>query len=237
MTNHILLIEDEPVIRLTVGDALRANGYHVTEAADGESGEKVALREAVDLVLLDVMLPGKSGFDVLRALRADRLAVPVIMLTARGEESDRVQGFEYGADDYVMKPFSMQELLLRIKALLSRSVGGAPGISGITEVVSFGETEIDFQRFTARCGQRRSGLSRRELELLDYLMRRDGETVDRLQILEDVWDPNDEPTTRTVDQHVLKLRKKIEPDPKRPQHLLTVHRVGYRFTRVPLTSS
>jgi DNA-binding response OmpR family regulator len=235
VTSHILLVEDEPVIRRTVSDALRANGYLVSEARDGEAGESIALREAIDLVLLDVMLPGKSGFEVLRALRSDRLAIPIVLLTARGEEADRVQGFEYGADDYVMKPFSMQELLLRVKALLTRADGGAPGVSGITEVVRFGDTEVDFQRFTVRCGRRRSGLSRRELELLEYLMRRDGETVDRTQILDDVWSPDNESTTRTVDQHVLKLRKKIEADPKAPRHLLTVRGVGYRFTRVPLT--
>ncbi|MEM8711036.1 MAG: response regulator, partial [Planctomycetota bacterium] len=138
MTKHVLIIEDEPVIRRTLKDALRANGYDVTEAGDGETGEAIALRDAVDLVLLDVMLPGKSGFEVLKALRSDRLSIPIVMLTARGEESDRVQGFEYGADDDVMKPFSVQELLLRVKALIARADGGAPGVSGISDVVRFG---------------------------------------------------------------------------------------------------
>ncbi len=238
MTGRVLIVEDEAPIRMAVGDALRANGFEVLEAADGEAGEALALRESVDLVLLDVMLPKRDGFAVLRALREDRLAVPIVMLTARGEEFDRVQGFEYGADDYVVKPFSMKELLLRIRALIARSEGGAPGVRGIGDAdrARFGETEVDFAAFSVRCGSNRHGLSRRELDLLRYFLKYEGETLDRLRLLSDVWDPADDPTMRTVDQHVLKLRKKIELDPKAPRHLITVHGVGYRFSRAPFES-
>ena len=229
MTARILIVEDEPPIRMAVADALRAEGFEVLEAADGEEGERTALREAVDLVLLDVMLPKRDGFSV-------RLAVPIIVLTARGEEFDRVQGFEYGADDYVVKPFSMSELLLRIRALLARSEGGAPGVDGVGDRVRFGDTEVDFSAFSVTCDGRQAGLSRRELELLRYFLRFEGATLDRYRLLSDVWGPDDDPTTRTVDQHVLKLRKKIEPDPTAPRHIVTVHGVGYRFSRAGLSS-
>ncbi|MEM9803014.1 MAG: response regulator transcription factor [Planctomycetota bacterium] len=235
MSARVLVVEDEPPIRMAVADALRAEGFDVVEAADGEEGERLALSEGVDLILLDVMLPKRDGFTVLRSLREDRLAVPVIVLTARGEEFDRVQGFEYGADDYVVKPFSMSELLLRIRALLARSGGGAPGVEGVGDRARFGETEVDFAAFSVTCGERRSGLSRRELELLRYFLRYEGETLDRFRLLSDVWGPDDDPTVRTVDQHVLKLRKKIELDPSAPRHLITVHGVGYRFSRTPLS--
>lgn len=235
MSAPILVIEDEPVLRMVVVDALRANGYRVLEAADAATGERQALTEDVALVLLDVMLPDKDGFEVLRALRTDRVAAPIVMLTARGEESDRIQGLRYGADDYVIKPFSMDELLLRIAALIQRSGGGVPGVEGVAEVVRFGDTEVHFERFFARCGGRQAGMSRRELELMEYFLRFDGETLERYRLLSDVWGPDDERTNRTVDQHVLKLRKKIEIDPKNPRHLITVHGVGYRFSRAPVT--
>lgn len=231
MRSRILIVEDEDPIRMAVADALRAEGYDVLEAADGASGEAMALADDPALVLLDVMLPKRDGFSVLRSLREDRLAVPIIMLTARGEEFDRVQGFEFGADDYVVKPFSMAELLGRVRALLARSGGGAPGVEGIGDRARFGDTEVDFAAFSVTCGERRAGLSRRELELLRYFLRFEGETLDRYRLLSDVWDPEAESTVRTVDQHVLKLRKKIEPDPGAPRHLITVHGVGYRFTR------
>ncbi len=235
MNPKILIVEDEQPIRLAVADALRSEGFDVLEAADGLSGEQMALREGVDLILLDLMLPKRDGFTVLRSLREDRLAVPIIVLTARGEEFDRIQGFEFGADDYVVKPFSMGELLLRIRALLARSGGGAPGVNGLSDRARFGETEVDFAAFSVTCGDRRVGLSRRELELLQYFLRFEGETLDRFRLLSDVWGTEGEPTVRTVDQHVLKLRKKIERNPAAPEHLLTVHGVGYRFTRAAMS--
>ena len=239
---RILVIEDEDTLRMALGDALRAEGFEVLEAADGEAGLALALREAPEVVLLDLMLPRRDGFSVLRALREDRLASAVIILSARGEEWDRVQGFEYGADDYVVKPFSMRELLLRVRAALARAGGLAPGVEahvdprgkarfGAREGGSENVVEVDFAAYTLTRGGARHGLSRRELELLRYFLAHEGETLDRLRLLSDVWGPDDGPSTRTVDNHVLKLRKKLERDPERPRHLLTVHGVGYRFSR------
>ena len=230
-TRRILVVEDEELLRMGLVDALRAEGYEVLEAADGELGLQLALREDPDLILLDLMLPGRDGFSVLRALREDRLAAPVIILSARGEEWDRVQGFEYGADDYVVKPFSMRELLLRIRALELRSDGGTPGLEAEDGKVRVGQVQVDFAAYCVLRGEERMGLSRRELELLRYFLLHEGETLDRLRILSDVWGPNESPTTRTIDTHVLKLRKKLEQDPAEPRHLVTVHGVGYRFSR------
>lgn len=228
---RILLIEDEEPIRMALGDALRAEGYSVIEAADGERGLTLALSEGPELVLLDLMLPKLDGFAVLRALRADHLAAPVLILSARGEEWDRVQGFEVGADDYVVKPFSTRELLLRIRALLKRADGGAPGVAGGDGRVRFGEVVVDFAGYSLMHAGEQHGLSRKELELLRYLLANEGQVLERRRILDDVWGQDDFPTTRTIDMHVLKLRKKIEPDPERPRHLLTVHGVGYKFAR------
>jgi two-component system alkaline phosphatase synthesis response regulator PhoP len=228
---RILVIEDEEPLRMALGDALRAEGFQVLEAADGEQGLALALREGPELVLLDLMLPRRDGFSVLRALREDRLGAAVIILSARGEEWDRVQGFEYGADDYVVKPFSMRELLLRVRAALRRAEGGAPGLALVQGKARFGAVEVDFAAYTLTNDGTRHGLSRRELELLRYFLAHEGQTLDRLRLLSDVWGPHEDPTPRTVDTHVLKLRKKLEREPERPRHLLTVHGVGYRFSR------
>jgi two-component system alkaline phosphatase synthesis response regulator PhoP len=203
----------------------------VAEAADGQTGLDRALAEAPDVVLLDLMLPRLDGFAVLRRLRQDRLSSAVIILSARGEEWDRVQGFEYGADDYVVKPFSMRELLLRVRALEKRADGATPGLDLAAGKARFGNVVIDFAAYTLMRGAVRHGLSRRELELLRYFLAHEGETLDRLRLLSDVWGPHESPTTRTIDTHVLKLRKKLEERPDAPRHLLTVHGVGYRFSR------
>ena len=231
---RILVIEDEDSLRMALCDALRAQGFELLEAADGERGLALALAEGPDVVLLDLMLPKRDGFSVLRALREDRLGSAVIILSARGEEWDRVQGFEYGADDYVVKPFSMRELLLRVRAALARADGNAPGLGAVTDPrgkTRFGTVEIDFAAYTLTNGAARHGLSRKELELLRYFLLHEGQTLDRLRLLSDVWGPDENPTTRTIDNHVLKLRKKLERDPENPVHLVTVHGVGYRFTR------
>ena len=228
---RILVIEDEEPLRMALCDALRSEGFCVLEAADGIAGRDTALREDPDLVLLDLMLPKLDGFGVLSALRADRLTAPVVILSARGEEWDRIQGFEVGADDYVVKPFSMRELLLRVRALLQRESGGAPGITGERRSARFGKVVVDFAGYSLTLDGERRGLSRKELDLLRFFLENAGEVLERDRILDGVWGRDEFPSTRTVDMHVLKLRRKLEASPEHPEHLLTVHGVGYKFLK------
>lgn len=235
---RILVVEDEESIRMPLVLLLRSEGYEVLEAADGDRAVDVALREDPDAVLLDLMLPGRDGFEVLRALREDRLTATVLILSARGSEFDRIRGFEYGADDYVVKPFSTAEVLARLRAALARKGGATPGVEetdGVTKV-RFGDVEVDFEAYSLVHAGTRHGLSRREMDLLRYFLRHEGETLERIRIVDEVWGPDEQPTTRTVDNHVLRLRKKIEAQPDEPRHLVTVHRVGYRFIRRPVTT-
>ncbi|MFT7667513.1 MAG: DNA-binding response OmpR family regulator [Planctomycetota bacterium] len=227
---RILVIEDEEPLRAALCDALRAEGFIVLEAADGEQGLELALSEGPDLVLLDLMLPKLDGFQVLKRMRADRLASPVLILSARGEEWDRVQGFEVGADDYVVKPFSMRELLLRIRGHLRRVEGKTPGLER-GGLARFGEVVVDFAGYSLEHKGVPNGLSRKELDLLRYFLDHEGEVLERARLLDDVWGRDEFPTQRTVDMHVLKLRRKIELEPDKPKHLLTVHGVGYKFMR------
>ena len=226
---RVLVVEDEQSLRLALVDALVAEGFDVMEAANGREGLELALREGPDVVLLDLMLPGMDGFRVLRALREDRLEAGVLILSARGEEWDRLQGFEYGADDYLVKPFSMRELLMRVRAVLTRRAGRAPGVAGTAGRVRVGAATVDFAAYSLERDGLRVGLSRRELDLLRYFLAHENEALDRLRLLDEVWGPEESPTTRTIDQHVLKLRKKIEPNPEKPRYIVTVHGVGYRF--------
>lgn len=228
---RVLVVEDEESIRMALVDVLGSEGYTVLEAADGNVAVELALREDPDAVLLDLMLPGRDGFEVLRALREDRLTATVLILSARGSELDRIQGFEFGADDYIVKPFSTMEVLARLRAALARKGGSTPGveeISGVNEV-RFGNVTVDFRAYCLERAGERHGLSRREMDLLQFFLRNDGETLDRIKIVDAVWGAAEAPSTRTVDQHVMKLRKKIEDVPENPRHLITVHRVGYRF--------
>lgn len=231
MTLRVLVVEDEEPLRLALSDALRAEGFDVLEAGDGEQGLSVALREGPELVLLDLMLPKRDGFSVLKALRQDRLASAVIILSARGEEWDRVQGFEYGADDYVVKPFSMKELLLRIRAVMQRTEGATPGLARADGKTKIGRATIDFAAYTVEKDGARQGLSKKELDLLRYFLAHEEKVLTRDAILGAVWGADEFPTTRTIDMHVLKLRKKLEDDPEQPRLFVTVHGVGYRFTR------
>ena len=230
---RVLVVEDELSIRMPLVDVLRAQGYEVMEAEDGEAALEMALREDPDAILLDLMLPKRDGFSVLKALREDRLTATVLILSARGSELDRIQGFEYGADDYVVKPFSIDEVLARLRAALARKGGATPGVEEVDEVTSttFGKVHVDFEAYCLVHDGVRHGLSRREMDLLRYFLRHDGETLERMRIMDDVWGADESPTMRTVDNHVLRLRKKIEERPDDPRHLITVHRVGYRFVR------
>ena len=232
---RVLVVEDEESIRMPLVDVLRSEGYEVLEAPDGDEAVRIALSEDPDAILLDLMLPRRDGFEVLRALREDRLTATVLILSARGSELDRIKGFEYGADDYVVKPFSTVEVLARLRAALARKKGATPGVEEVDDVsgVRFGNVEVDFESYSLVRDGKRHGLSRREMDLLRYFLRHEGETLERVRIVDDVWGADDSPTTRTIDQHVMKLRKKIEARADDPRHLITVHRVGYRFLKRP----
>jgi len=219
--HRILLVEDEPGLR----DRLSREGYAVETATDGESGLSRAAGEAFDLVLLDVMLPRMGGFDVLKDLRKRNVETPVIMLTARSQVVDKVVGLKLGADDYVTKPFEMVELLARIEAKLRR----APSTPHPTEGYQFGGIRVDFRRAEVMKEGVPLDLSAREFQLLKYFIEHRGATLTRDELLNEVWGYNAMPSTRTVDVHVAWLRQKIEPNPRHPQFVLTVHGMGYKF--------
>jgi two-component system alkaline phosphatase synthesis response regulator PhoP len=223
---RILLIEDEPGIVLTLTDRLTGEGYSVESAADGESGLERATRDAFDLLLLDLMLPRMSGFDVCKELRKRGIETPVIMLTARGQVVDKVVGLKLGADDYVTKPFEMAELLARVEAQLRR----APSSPHPTEGFGFGDVRVDFRKAEATKEGAPLELSAREFQLLRYFLEHRGATLTRDELLNEVWGYNSMPSTRTVDVHVAWLRQKIEPNPRHPQFILTVHGMGYKFS-------
>jgi DNA-binding response OmpR family regulator len=219
----ILVVEDEGSIALALEDDLRREGYQVEMAADGETASRRAQLEQWDLILLDVMLPRKDGFEVCRELRHAGLKTPILLLTAKTHEAEKVMGLELGADDYVTKPYSARELRARIKALLRRSDAGTG------EVYRFGDAELDF----ARCELRRSGnvveLTALEYKLLAAFVRLRGRVLTRQQLLDEVWGPGTFVTERVVDNQVTNLRKKMEPDPEHPRYLINLRGLGYRF--------
>jgi DNA-binding response OmpR family regulator len=221
----ILVVEDEPAMVAGLRDNFEYEGYEVITAQDGMEGLQRALDESPDLVVLDVMMPRMSGLEVCKQLRAKRASIPIIMLTARGQEVDKVVGLELGADDYVTKPFSIRELLARVKAVLRRTAV----LPKDKEQHSFADVEVDLRR----CRVLRSGkaldFSAKEFDLLKYFITHSGETLSRDRLLEDVWGYENYPSTRTVDTHLVRLRQKLEPDPEQPQYFLTVHGTGYRF--------
>lgn len=221
----LLLVEDEPGLVLTLTDRLTREGYSVESSADGESGLERATRESFDLILLDVMLPRLGGFDVLRELRRRGVETPVVMLTARGQVVDKVVGLKLGADDYVTKPFEMAELVARVEARLRRAPAPAQPVDGY----QFGDVRIDFRRAEVTRGGQPLELSAREFQLLKYFIEHRGAALTREELLNEVWGYNAMPSTRTVDVHVAWLRQKIEPNPRHPQYVLTVHGMGYKF--------
>jgi two-component system alkaline phosphatase synthesis response regulator PhoP len=224
----VLVVEDDKAMSVALCDGLASEGFRVISAADGEDGYAFATERTPDVVILDVMLPRLSGLDVCRRLRADGNDVPILMLTARGQEADRVLGLKLGADDYITKPFSFLELVARIEAVLRRSVSpGHPPID--VEAYEFGGVRIDFRHHEATKGGHPIDLSPREFLLMAYLVAHRGAVITREQLLDAVWGYDNMPFTRTVDTHVAKLRKKIEDDPANPRFLITLHRLGYKF--------
>jgi len=228
----ILVVEDDENIRTGLVDTLESEGYRAIPAADGKEALEMFLLEPYDLVLLDIMMPEISGYDVCRSIRSQKPDLPVIMLTAKGEEIDKVIGLQIGADDYITKPFGVHELLARISAVLRRARRSVPRdrqeVRG-PDRFQFGTAEIDVREYKARLGEDIFDISIRELQLLKFFHDHPNEVLSRDQILNAVWGIQYSGTTRTLDQHVARLRKKVEQDPARPRYLKTVYGVGYRF--------
>lgn len=226
--SRILIVEDEPGMRMGLKDNLEFEGYEVDLADDGEKGlEKIRTNE-YNLIVLDVMMPKVSGFDVCKTARKEGIDTPIILLTAKGEEIDKVLGLELGADDYVTKPFSLRELLARIKAILRRSAGPA-GEEKKDEVVNIGKLDVSFTTYNAFVEGNEVPMSHKEFEVLHYLWDKKNSAVSRDDLLRDVWGQEVYTTTRTIDNFILKLRQKIELDPNHPKIILTVHGVGYKL--------
>ncbi|HEY6306895.1 MAG TPA: response regulator transcription factor [Candidatus Angelobacter sp.] len=213
-------------MQLGLRDTCEYEGYDVLVAPDGETGIQQTLKGRPDIILLDVMLPNLSGLDVCRRLRKEGIKTPIIMLTARGQEMDKVIGLEVGADDYVTKPFGVKELLARVRAHLRRTASIAS-----MEQYSFNDIELNFRTYEAKKAGKTLEISPREFETLRFLVIHEGEIVTRDQLLDQVWGYNAFPLTRTVDNHIAKLRHKLETSPAHPRHILTIHRVGYKFVK------
>jgi DNA-binding response OmpR family regulator len=220
---RILIVEDEPSIALALDDDLRREGYETEVAADGDTAAQKARSQEWDLILLDVMLPKKDGFEVCRELRHAGIRTPILLLTARTHEAEKVLGLELGADDYVTKPYSARELRARVKALLRRSAAQT------AEVYRFGDAELDFNRCELRRGGKVVELTTLEYKLLAAFVKQTGHVLTREQLLDQVWGPGTHITDRVVDNQVTNLRKKIEPEPDRPRYLLALRGLGYRF--------
>ena len=223
--SRILVVEDDAAILRGLADNLACESHDVLTAMDGERACSIVREQKPDLVILDLMLPRMSGYDVCRTLRGEGVTTPILMLTARGDESDRVLGLDLGADDYLTKPFSIRELMARVRALLRRTQAAAPSI----DVLQFEDTIIDFKRYEAQKVGAPIDMTKKEFGILRYLAARAGDVVTREELLDQVWGYDAMPTTRTVDNHIASLRAKLEADPSQPRHLQTVHGVGYKW--------
>ena len=223
--SRILIVEDDPAILRGLKDNLEYESYDVVTARDGELGYRLIQEQRPDLIVLDLMLPKMDGYELCRRIRSEGMDMPILMLTARSEEVDRVRGFDLGADDYVTKPFSVPELLARIRAILRR----VQPPTDLPDQVNFDEVVVDFKRFEAKKAGEVLKLSRKEFGVLRFLAARAGQVVTRNELLGEVWGHDYFPTARTVDNHIASLRAKLENDPAQPNHLITIHGVGYKL--------
>jgi DNA-binding response OmpR family regulator len=226
--NRILIVEDEAPMLQGLKDNLEFEGFEVDTAPEGKEGMQKILTNSYDLVLLDVMLPNISGFDICRNARKEGNTTPIILLTAKGEEIDKVLGLELGADDYITKPFSLRELLARIKAVMRRTENIKKS-QGVSEQITFGRLKINFKTYEATSDGKEIKMSHKEFEIMHYLYDHANETVHRDDLMSNVWGINYDITTRTVDNFILKLRQKIELDLNSPKYILTVHGIGYKL--------
>jgi DNA-binding response OmpR family regulator len=224
--NRILVVEDDPAILRGLRDNLAFESYEVLTAADGETGERLVQEKSPDLIILDLMLPKLSGYELCRRIRGRGVQTPILMLSARAEETDRVLGLDLGADDYLTKPFSIRELLARVRALLRR----IHPETVLPDQAQFGDVRVDFRSYEVRRNGAAVELTRKEFGVLRLLVARAGHVLTREELLNEVWGYEHFPTTRTVDNHIASLRAKLEKDPSQPRHLLTVHGVGYKLS-------
>ncbi|UII22086.1 response regulator transcription factor [Fulvivirga ligni] len=222
--SSILIIEDEPDMRLGLKDNLEFEGYQVDMAKDGQEGYDKLTSGVYDLVILDIMLPKISGLDICKSVRKQNITTPIILLTAKGEEIDKVLGLELGADDYVTKPFSVRELLARVKAILRRNVSTQTG-----QNIFIGKLKVNFENYQAFDGDEEVKISHKEFEVLHYLYSHRNQLVSRYELLENVWGYEEQPTTRTVDNFMVRIRQKVEDNPNNPRIVLTVHGSGYKM--------
>jgi len=222
---RMLIVEDDQSILRGLREAFAAEHFDIEAEADGLKGLSAARRKKYDVIMLDIMLPTMNGTEICRSLRAEGVQTPIVMLTSKGSETDKVTGLELGADDYVTKPFSIKELIARVHAVLRRQ----QAVVSELQECNVGDVHVDFVRQEARKGKTAIEMTSKEYQLLKYVVEREGQVITRAQLLDDVWGYEATPTTRTVDNYILSLRKKLESDPSNPRHLITIHTAGYKY--------
>lgn len=225
----VLIVEDEATLLSGLKDNLEGEGYEVSTASTGKEGLEKALKEDFDMILLDIMLPEMNGFDVCKKIKSKKLTLPIIMLTAKAKEADKIMGLELGADDYITKPFNINELMARIKAVLRRVQIHRQAKEKKINSYEFGDVKVDFARLEAYRGKKKLKLSKREFDILAYIIKREGEVVSRNDLLDVVWGYEVFPTTRTVDNFIARIRKQIEDKPSKPKYIHSIRSAGYKF--------
>ena len=224
-SKHILLVEDDESILFGLQDILEGQGYEISTASNGIDGLKLATENSIDLLILDIMLPGMNGLEICKKVKKEKLMLPIIMLTAKSSEIDKISGLDYGADDYITKPFSLSELLARIRAIIRRVY---PAENNLKHY-SFGNVEIDFTKMEVSVNNAEIKLTKKQFAILEYFIHNEGEVVHRHDLLNNIWGYDKTPSTRTVDTFILEIRKKIEKNPSRPKHIISISGVGYKF--------